>query len=86
MKKYVKPVVYCESFELDQHIAGNCQLIANSTLSMETASCNATGTLLGMDIINGFLKGDTDCSAQEVDFEGYCYYAGAIPLPFVHNS
>ena len=51
-----------------------------------TASCNATGTLLGMDIINGFLKGDTDCSAQEVDFEGYCYYAGAIPLPFVHNS
>ena len=81
MKKYVKPVLYFDDFELDQHIVGNCQLITNSTLSLETAGCNATGTILGMDVVNGFLKEDADCSAQEFDSEIYCYYAGANPLP-----
>lgn len=89
MNKYVKPELLYENFELTQHIAGGCQLITNSTLSLVQAGCNASGTLTdavfgGMTITNGFVTGDLDCT-QQLPAEMYCYYAGANPLP-IHTS
>ena len=31
MKKYVKPALYCERFQLTEMIAGNCEVVFNST-------------------------------------------------------
>lgn len=87
MKKYVKPELYYENFELTQHIAA-CTLKITANLSVtDHNNCNATGKLSGdaffgdLSIVNGFVDADLDCSQQPLPAQLYCYYAGENPLP-----
>lgn len=63
MKKYVKPELFCESFELAQHIAA-CDYDSNDSHD-DVKTCGFT---------NGsewFFTGDN--KHCEVEVEGYCY-------------
>lgn len=69
MKKYVKPELCYESFELSEQIATGCSsnLIVNHA---DIANCfvpNYEGTAL-------FVNTNSSCKDE---FEGYCYTAGA---------
>lgn len=75
-KKYIKPTVYVESFELSQHIAScgtrgeNGVVVKNSLIN---EGCNITGNdWTGVDITGNFFTAikDTKCY---IDNEMYCY-------------
>ncbi len=75
MKEYVKPELYCESFELSQHIAG-CNL---SLELMDATVCDASGTINGVyldgkDEAKGWFLNIEICS---VTVEAYCYTNGS---------
>ena len=67
MKKYVKPELFYESFELSQQIAA-CEFDANNLTSTNT--CNFVGTSpLGNPIF--ILQTEAVCSTPE---QIYCYH------------
>lgn len=70
MKKYVKPDLYFESFQLNQHIAA-CGLDLNFA---DTTSCESSGDTHGVFIDLGdvvlFAKDNGDCMQ---DLEEFCY-------------
>lgn len=75
MKNYVKPVLYFESFELTQHIAGNCELKLNATENACVASFipdKTTGAISGVTIYN--VDG---CLVGPDKYDGFCYYGSA---------
>ena len=77
MKKYVKPALYCERFQLTEMIAGNCDIL-----------CDFKGGSCKTDVANSdyypslplFSYGDTACNKQisigdaETIYNGYCYW------------
>lgn len=72
MKKYVKPDVVFEGFELSQHIAGACGIAMNSG---DTVSCVTTGQGGSGDYFvpgPGFFAPSGQCS--EVIEGEVCYY------------
>lgn len=75
MKEYVKPELYCESFELSQHIAG-----CNLTLEQQDATvCDASGTINGVPLDGsennkGWFLDTNICS---VTVEAFCYTNGS---------
>lgn len=70
-KKYEKPQIYIEKFELAQHIA-TCDFKLNNT---DVHSCEAPSESLGMEESVLFIKSNTDC---KIEFEGYCYTNGSM--------
>lgn len=70
-KKYEKPQIYIEKFELAQHIAA-CDLKLNSTdVHNCEASCESGGVIMEPLL---FIKDNGEC---KIEFEGYCYTNGA---------
>ena len=76
MKKYVKPAIFLESFELTQHIAGNCEFVMNATAD---GACKATlidgktaGAPAGLTIFNS-----GNCFATPQQYDIFCYYSSA---------
>lgn len=72
MKKYVKPELCYESFELSEQIAVGCskELIANY---QDKGTCTVNNPL---DIQTTFFaEANTSCKVHE--FEGYCYFNGS---------
>ena len=68
MKKYVKPELVCESFEMSQQIAA-CEYDSYNT-SMDVETCGFTGSQFG-ESITIFTLGNGFCSASGEDF---CYH------------
>lgn len=84
MKKYVKPELFYESFELSQHIAA-CGIDVNYA---DTGSCTPT---LDPDFWGGmedtvFNSGRDDCSMDISVIEVYCYTAGTSEAGRTFNS
>lgn len=70
MKKYVKPELYYEDFELSQHIA-MCDLKLSSG---DPASCKIVeDRVTGGELVGGFL----DTTACAFSYENYCYTNGS---------
>lgn len=72
MKKYVKPEIYYENFELSQHIA-DCGWELKSA---NENTCYATGDTdwgYSSDVF-AFITGVNNCAIQP---EGYCYTNGS---------
>lgn len=65
-KKYEKPQVYMEKFELAEHIAG-CKLTLQQG---DVDVCEATGTI-GSAVDNAWFLEST--KACEIPVEDYCY-------------
>lgn len=77
-KKYEKPQIYIEKFELAQHIAG-CTLKLNSTT---VEACQASGEIFGDVSDAWFLEESTHCKASA---EGYCYTNGTINIATINS-
>lgn len=86
MKEYVKPELYCESFELSQHIAA-CGIDVNQT---DTVYCNPTldPGFWGGDNSGVFNSSKTDgsCAIDISAIEVYCYTAGTNEAGKLFNS
>lgn len=65
-KKYEKPLIYMEKFELAEHIAG-CSLTINNT---DVVVCTAEGTIGDLPSEAWFVPGNTLCA---IEVEDYCY-------------
>lgn len=75
MKKYVKPAIFLESFELTQHIAGNCEFVMNAAENSCVASLipgKTAGAPAGLTI---FASGNCFATPQQYDI--FCYYSSA---------
>ncbi len=72
MKKYVKPELFYESFELSEQIALGCseQLMANFR---DIETCEVMNPLGVPTIL--FTQTNKDCTSHE--YEGYCYTGGS---------
>lgn len=84
MKEYVKPELYCESFELSQHIAA-CGIDVNSA---DTNTCTPT---LDPDFWGGmsdpvFSNGRDHCTTDISAIEVYCYTVGTSEAGRTFNS
>lgn len=82
-KKYEKPQVYIERFELAEHIAG-CSLTLNAA---DVVNCTASGTVsseyFGSNYSNAwFIEKNTTC---EIDLEGYCYTNGNMNVATINS-
>jgi len=80
MKKYVKPELIYERYELAQHIAA----CAFDLHNMGEGSCGFKGEdSLGLgDLI---ILNDSIAACDIKDYEGYCYHAGPDGMN-THNS
>ncbi len=77
-KKYEKPQVYIERFELAEHIAG-CSLTLNAA---DVTSCAASGEILGAFYDAWFLESNTHCG---LEFDGYCYTNGSMNVATINS-
>lgn len=69
MKKYEKPRVYIERFELSQHIASCAWDMSNSK---NVEECSAVGDPeWDLPALNAFLDGNEKCTYGPI--EDYCY-------------
>ena len=81
MKKYVKPELFYESFELSQHIAA-CGIDVNNFNETTCAS-------LDPDFWEGYnykVFNDSDCAVDVGDIEFYCYTVGTSEAGRLFNS
>lgn len=71
MKKYVKPELFYESFELSEQIALGCSDLMSSLANFRDSGCTVDlgGTILLVD--------NAACTADPDKLEGYCYFAGS---------
>lgn len=74
MKKYVKPDLFYENFELSQHIAACAWDMSNST-SVDTCSAVSDSTWGVPEGIHAFNEGVTSCT--DGPLESYCYTNGS---------
>ena len=84
MKKYVKPDVAFEGFELSQHIAGGCSALLNSA---DVNSCSTTGKgeFDGMDV-GLFAQGYCEVPFETSVWENIsCYYNGTSAINFFNS-
>lgn len=73
MKKYVKPDLYFESFQLNQHIAAcGYDLVGNST---SPANCSFRGDKdFGNDPVEFFLDSSEPCKKEDaIVLDRYCF-------------
>ena len=83
MKKYVKPELFYERFELSQHIA-DCQWelkFANGVCIAE-----ADPDYMGNDMLPLFASSNTNCGTPADETQNYCYQPGMDHLPKVAVS
>lgn len=73
MKFYVKPTLFCEQFELSQHIA-SCDMQAHFNNFDDRGSCSATVPGSGFDAFPIFNDGVSGCALTEL--EGFCVFNG----------
>lgn len=71
MKKYVKPELFYERYELSQQIAANCANQMDTSTLTDKYSCGFTVPGLSWTIIDTSHQG---CEVQDV--ENYCYFPG----------
>lgn len=81
MKKYVKPELFYESFELSQHIAG-CSLQINKSAMSDVVNCTAEGYVEGIHSTSWFVEKANGCSPV---MEVYCYTNGSITSATVNS-
>ncbi len=83
MKKYVKPELYYENFELSQHIAA-CGIDVNHANKTE---CNPTldGDFWGGLTLGVFGEGRT-CEMDVANIDVYCYTVGTSEAGRLFNS
>lgn len=76
MKKYVKPELFYEHFELTEHIAA-CAFDKVADTSFEDA--RTCGAFLGDEdsVMPGYVILTGAKSGCTYDFEGYCYYTSS---------
>ena len=79
MKKYVKPMLIYESFEMSQQIA-TCEYDSNNT-NNDVVTCTFTGPYTGDAKL--FLDSNSACA---VPAEGYCEHASTGNLYNLFNS
>lgn len=77
-KKYEKPQVYMEKFELAEHIAG-CSLTINSG---DPVICVGEGYVQGEYLDSWFLEKNTNCT---VPLEGYCYTNSSMNVATINS-
>lgn len=86
MKEYVKPELYCESFELSQHIAA-CGIDVNSS-NDTVCNPNTIGATLDPDFwgenTNVFNAGSCVMDVNTIDV--YCYTSGTTEAGRLFNS
>ena len=73
MKKYVKPALFYEKFELSKHIA-DCAWELTSA-NKESCSAEADPNFLP-DTPNLFVSGLNTCVYNETNYQNFCYYDG----------
>ena len=83
MKKYVKPELFYERYELSQHIA-DCAWELKFT---NDRVCVAEGdsAVFGDDHPDKLFTSDAGCNLLESDWQDYCYQPGSSPF-VVHMS
>lgn len=79
MKKYVKPELFFESFELNQQIAV-CDFDSENSLT-DVDNCTFRNLAWGEDFY--FTNSNTTCTAEA---EGYCYQNSTSSLYGIFNS
>ena len=81
LKKYVKPELIFESFELSQQIAA-CDYDSNNTLT--DIGCEFTGVNKDFGVpMTIFLEGNADCTTKA---ESYCYHGSSGGMFSIFNS
>ena len=81
-KKYEKPQVYMEKFELAEHIAG-CSLELNQSSVEE---CSASGTIGSVTLPpNSGASWFLDANACTVLVEDYCYTNGTTNIATINS-
>ena len=74
MKKYVKPELFYERYELSQHIA-DCAWELNSTDGVCTA--NGDKDKWGADYTETLFTSELGCTIDSAVYQDYCYQNGA---------
>ena len=82
MKKYVKPELIFESFEMTQQIAVCDFDLVESTLG--DTNCAFEGELLPGQTKRIFLDGNEDCDITNI--EDYCEHNGSSSTTIIFNS
>ena len=87
MKKYVKPELFYERYELSQHIA-DCTWETKKPNGLKTfegdGSCIAYGdSELGLDGNILFQSNEMGCTLLSTDYQDYCYENGSDGLKTV---
>lgn len=75
MKKYVKPDLYYENFELSTHIA-TCAWDMTNLKSKEECSAQADEEFLGFNNVSLF--NNERCDIGDPDYEDYCWTNGSV--------
>lgn len=75
MKKYVKPQIYFESFELTESIAGNCTVIMNQT-NEETCKMGTTDEDDFPGLPPMLMFTNTEVCGDNTINDDYCYWNG----------
>lgn len=78
MKKYKKPVIYFERFEMSQQIAA-CDYDSNNTSN--DVSCEFTGINKDFGVEMTIFQGNCDVFA-----ESYCYHSSSSGYYSIFNS
>ena len=81
MKKYVKPELFYESFELSQHIAG-CNLQINYA---DVINCKASGTVGTYNIESDSWFLEQTVAGCSPTLEVYCYTNGSMTAATVNS-
>lgn len=90
MKKYIKPALFYENFDLTEHVAAGCQIIMESG---DPNSCMGDASGLGITDFDFVFANAATCDSEDENDgvyseynkeEGYCYYAyeGGLFPPF----
>lgn len=75
MKKYVKPDLYYENFELSTHVAA-CAWDMGNLQSKDTCSAQADNEYLGFGDVSLF--NNEKCDIGDADYEDYCWTNGSV--------
>lgn len=84
MKEYVKPELYCESFEMSQHIAA-CGIDVNYNSETTCAPTLDPKFWYGLSD-RVFNSGTEDCSTAVEGIDVYCYTVGTNEAGKLFNS
>lgn len=73
MKKYVKPELFYEHYELSQHIADCAWELTN----VDSKNCSAEADTAKIGALpNLFMSTINGCVLNETNYQDYCYHGG----------